>query len=376
MGFFICLRLYRICDIINRDKRKKYMEDKIRIIMYSSADKVDGQGVGSAYEEQVNLIKEGASDIFEVGINNWIKTPDIQHFHTVDPTFYVKMQDRKAANVAYCHFLPDTLDGSIKIPSPLLSVFRSYLIQFYKSADRLVVVNPSFIDALVEYGIDRNKIYYIPNYVSKEKFYRKSKEECLELRKKYGIDENAFVVLGAGQVQTRKGVLDFTSVAESMPDTQFVWAGGFSFGRITDGYDELKKLQENPPENCKFLGIIPREEMVDLYNIADVLFVPSYNELFPMTILEAVNLHVPLVLRNLELYEDILFDRYMKANDNESFKACLEELKTNPETYAKYQNESKLLSEYYSKEHVLSMWKEFYLSAYKEKQEELASKKK
>ena len=352
------------------------MEDKIRIIMYSSADKVDGQGVGSAYEEQVNLIKEGASDIFEVGINNWIKTPDIQHFHTVDPTFYVKMQDRKAANVAYCHFLPDTLDGSIKIPSPLLSVFRSYLIQFYKSADRLVVVNPSFIDALVEYGIDRNKIYYIPNYVSKEKFYRKSKEECLELRKKYGIDENAFVVLGAGQVQTRKGVLDFTSVAESMPDTQFVWAGGFSFGRITDGYDELKKLQENPPENCKFLGIIPREEMVDLYNIADVLFVPSYNELFPMTILEAVNLHVPLVLRNLELYEDILFDRYMKANDNESFKACLEELKTNPETYAKYQNESKLLSEYYSKEHVLSMWKEFYLSAYKEKQEELASKKK
>ena len=48
-----------------------FMEDKIRIIMYSSADKVDGQGVGSAYEEQVNLIKEGASDIFEVGINNW-----------------------------------------------------------------------------------------------------------------------------------------------------------------------------------------------------------------------------------------------------------------------------------------------------------------
>ena len=98
--------------------------------MYSSADKVDGQGVGSAYEEQVNLVKEGASDIFEVGINNWIKTPDIQHFHTVDPTFFVKMQNHKAANVAYCHFLPDTLEGSLKIPAPLLNVFRSYLIQY------------------------------------------------------------------------------------------------------------------------------------------------------------------------------------------------------------------------------------------------------
>ena len=65
-----------------------FMEDKIRIIMYSSADKVDGQGVGSAYEEQVNLIKEGASDIFEVGINNWIKnTRYFQHFHTVRSYF-------------------------------------------------------------------------------------------------------------------------------------------------------------------------------------------------------------------------------------------------------------------------------------------------
>lgn len=80
-------------------------------------------------------------------------------------------------------FLPDTLEGSLKIPAPLLNVFRSYLIQFYKSADRLVVVNPSFIDALVEYGIDREKIYYIPNYVSKEKFYRKSDDECAAIRK-------------------------------------------------------------------------------------------------------------------------------------------------------------------------------------------------
>ena len=88
------------------------------------------------------------------------------------------------------------------------------------------------------------------------------------------------MVLGAGQVQTRKGVLDFVNVAKEMPDVQFVWAGGFSFGRITDGYEELKKLQENPPENCKFLGIVPREEMVDLYNMADVKAVTGIHDLY------------------------------------------------------------------------------------------------
>ena len=66
----------------------------------------------------------------------------------------------------------------------------------------------------MEYGIDREKIYYIPNYVSKEKFYRKSDEECASIREKYGVAKDAFVVLGAGQVQTRKGVLDPKSLSE------------------------------------------------------------------------------------------------------------------------------------------------------------------
>lgn len=54
-------------------------------------------------------------------------------------------------------------------------------------------------------------------------------------------------MLGAGQVQTRKGVLDFVDVAKKSPDVQFVWAGGFSFGRITDGYEELKKSRRIIP---------------------------------------------------------------------------------------------------------------------------------
>ncbi|MBB5183430.1 glycosyltransferase family 4 protein [Catenisphaera adipataccumulans] len=351
-------------------------DKKLRIIMYSSADKVAGQGVGSAYEEQVRLIKEGASDLFDVEINNWTKKPDIQHFHTVDPTFYAKMQDKKACNIAYCHFLPDTLEGSINIPNYAMKVFSSYVVSFYKSADRLVVVNPSFIDDLVDFGIPRERIYYIPNYVSKDEFYKKSRQARKQLREHFGFKENDFIVFDAGQVQTRKGVLDFVEVAEQLPDIQFVWAGGFSFGKITDGYEELKRVQENPPKNVHFLGIVPREQMNDLYNIADVLFMPSYNELFPMTILEAVNLHVPLVLRDLDLYKDILFDHYLKGDNNTEFKEKIESLYKDKELYAQYQNESKAISDFYSKEHVLSMWREFYLSAYKEKQDALLAKKK
>lgn len=349
--------------------------EKIRINMLSSADKVDGQGVGSAYLEQVNLIKEGASDIFDVTINGSMDC-DIQHIHTVDPQYYLKMKATKAANVCYVHFLPDTLDGSIELPKAIFKIFKKYVIELYKTADYLIVVNPIFMDALSAYGIKREKMVYIPNYVSKDDFYPKSTEEIMDLKRQYHIDANAFVVIGVGQVQTRKGVLDFIEVAKALPHITFVWCGGFSFGRITDGYEELKKIVDNPPENVKFLGIIPREQMNDFYNIADVLFMPSYNELFPMSILEAVNLHKPLVLRDLELYEDILFKKYLAGQDNETFAALIDQLYQDKEIYQTSSNWSKEISEFYSKENVLKIWIDFYTKVHEEHQHHKKTKRK
>ncbi len=341
------------------------MRKPIVINMLSSANKVDGQGVGSAYEEQVELVSQGAPDLFEVRVNS-VKKSDIVHSHTVDPQNFVRMMNGNTAHVAYVHFLPETLDGSINLPKPIFNVFKAYVISFYKAADYLVVVNPDFVDKLVDHGIEREKIVYIPNYVSKEKFYPLSEDKKSLIRNKYGIDKDAFVVIGVGQVQSRKGVLDFVEVAKKLPDVTFIWCGGFSFGVITDGYNELKEVVENPLPNVKFLGIIPREEMNDLYNIANTLFMPSYNELFPMSILEACNLKLPLVLRNLDLYKDILFDNYYYGENNDEFASLIMELKNNSLVYEQAQNKADNISIYYSKDNVLKMWKDFYTKVYNE----------
>ncbi len=334
--------------------------------MLSMADSVDGQGVGSAYLELIKLLKEDGKDKFDIQINQGIKNCDIIHSHTVEPKNYFKMKRAKVPTVAYVHFLPDTLDGSIKLPKIAFKIFKKYVISFYKSADHLVVVNPIFKKDMVKAGLDEDKITYIPNFVSKEKFYKKSDKEIKELRKKYDIKDDEFVVLGAGQVQNRKGVLDFVEVAKKMPDTKFLWAGGFSFGNITDGHKELQKVMDNPPKNVTFLGIIPREEMNDLFNAVNVLFVPSYNELFPMTILEACSTDTPIFLRNLELYEDILFKKYLKGSNNDEFVKGLTKLKEDKKTYKEAVDNSKYISNFYTKDHVYEMWDNFYTSIIKE----------
>lgn len=332
--------------------------------MLSSATKVDGQGVGSAFLEQVDLVKSNPN--FIVNINNKGKY-DIVHSHTVEPQNYLKMKLNKGVNVAYCHFLPETLDGSIKLPTPIFNIFKKYVVSFYNVADYLVVVNPIFINDLVRHGIKKEKIKYIPNYVSKETFYKKTKKEIKDIRRKLDIKEDEFVVLGVGQVQTRKGVLDFIECAKKLPDIKFIWCGGFSFGKITDGYDELKKIYDNPPKNVRFLGIIPRKEMNDMYNMSDVLFMPSYNELFPMSILEAVNSHKPLLLRNLDLYHDILFNKYLNGKNNKEFIRMIKELRDDKELYKRESKHSKEISEFYSKENVLQLWTDFYNQIVNEK---------
>ena len=334
--------------------------NKIRINMLSSADKVDGQGVGSAYLELIKLLKEKGKDKFDIQINKGIKDCDIIHAHTVDLKNYFKIKFSKKPTVSYVHFLPTTLDGSIKLPKPIFHIFKKYVISFYKNADNIVVVNPIFIDDLVKIGLDKNKITYIPNFVSKKDFYKKDGIDKRKIRKQYKLKDTDFVVLGAGQVQTRKGVLDFVEVAKKLPDVKFIWAGGFSFGNITDGYEELKKVMDNPPENVKFLGIIPRNKMNDLFNMSDLLFVPSYNELFPMTILEAMSTDTPLLLRDLELYEDILFKKYLEATNNDDFALMINKLKEDKKLYKEQVNNSKEISKYYSEDNVYKIWEKYY----------------
>lgn len=350
------------------------------INMLSSADLVKGQGVGSAYYEQVNLVSIGLKEKYDVMINSK-KRCDIIHFHTINPEYFLtaNRDKKKSALVGYVHFLPETVEESLDIPKTGKKLFYKYMIEFYSSMDYLVTVNPYFIQALENYGIAREKVTYIPNYVSEELFFPEKEEIRLQLKRKWKIPEDRFIILGVGQVQTRKGVLDFVEIARQMPDAYFIWAGGFSFGPMTEGYKELKQVMTNPPDNVFFPGIVPREQMNDIYNICDVMFLPSYNELFPMTILESMCVRKPILLRDLDIYHDILFDYYLKGNSEIEFIEQLKKLKEDLNYYQLWSEKSYEGHQFYSKENVLKLWENFYDRVYEEssdKREKMGKTKK
>ena len=276
-----------------------------KINMLSQAAKVKGQGVLSAYEEQVSLVKEELNEKFIVVENKW-PDADITHYHTVNLRYFLSIPfaKRNGVTVGYVHFLPETVDTSLQLPKIC------------------------------------KKVTYIPNYVSDTQFFPIEEENKQNLREKYGLDKDKFTVLCAGQLQTRKGIFDFIEIARQMPHMQFVWAGGFSFGKMTDGYKEIKEVVDNPPPNLKFLGIMDRELMNEIYNLGDVMFLPSFEELFPMTILEAMNCRTPILLRDI----DILLERL--ASDETFYKMAVDKAW-----------EGHL---FYHRDHVSQMWDAFY----------------
>lgn len=314
-----------------------------RLNMLSRADMVKGQGVLSAYEEELRLISgrldriHGDSGDFKLNISINDKTDgDITHIHTVNPEFFLRLPAIKSKGIAVgsVHFLPETVDQSLHLPSVARQAFYSYLISFYKSMDRLVTVNPCFIPKLAAYGIDPQKVTFIPNYVSGSVFSPVDRRQVRELRSSWGLDPESFTVVCAGQLQTRKGVLEFAQIAKALPQMQFVWAGDFAFGGMSDGHKELEKLLHDHPGNLHFTGLIERAKMPQLYQLGDVMLLPSYDELFPMTVLEAMSCGKPILLRDLSLYQVILDGYYLKAADNRQFIAQLVQLSQDKAYYA------------------------------------------
>ena len=332
----------------------------IDIHMFSSADKVAGQGVGAVYTELLDLLKQYLPNEFNISINDYSPSV-ISHYHTIDPAFFAStFSKRRGRKIGYVHFLPDTLDQSLTLPKPARWTLDKYVVAFYKRMDTLVVVNPNFIARLAEYGIDPKKVTYIPNFVSRQTFYPETAENKAILRTKYGIKQDDFVVFGAGQVQDRKGVDDFIALAKRNPDMRFIWAGGFSFGMITNGYDHLKSAVANAPENLTFTGIVPREEMVDYYNIADCFLLPSFEELFPMAVLEAFSTETPVMVRALDLYDTIIEPYAIEASDVQAMNQILHELRDHPEMQQAYTEKSKAAAQEYSQARLARVWERFY----------------
>ena len=167
-------------------------------------------------------------------------------------------------------------------------------------------------------------------------------------------------MISVGQLHKGKGIFEFIDIAEKNPDIEFLWVGGFTFGKWMEGYDDIKRIYDNPPRNLHFVGVVDREEVNVLCNISDVFFFPSFYESFGLVALEAAFTLKPLVLRDLDVYKTVYKNNYLSGNTNEEFIKIIRDLKDNKKLYDEYVKKSNNIRNMYDEYGIYKKWLDLY----------------
>ncbi len=154
----------------------------------------------------------------------------------------------------------------------IIAMLERLEMNLYRKATKIVVVTEAFRTKLITRGLPPEKIITIPNGADVE-FWSSSKTDG-QVRQKYNL-ENRFVVAYIGAHGISHGlerVLDCAGKLRALPDIHFLFVGeGAEKAKLIERASELKL------NNTTFLDSVGKNEVRELYELADVCLVPLKN---------------------------------------------------------------------------------------------------
>ncbi len=312
-------------------------------IVSESVSSVQGHGVHTAYIETIRALKKYTDvKVVEGRIGERVDS-DVVHLHTIGSRVWSKLLQRGPKKVVSAHVVPDSFVGSLIMAKYWRFAASWYMWWFYNRADLLLAVSEEAKQDLIKIGVKR-PIEIMHNFIDTTK-YAKPTTPRHDIRKSLGIPDDAFVVIGAGQVQPRKRTDDFVSAAKKLPNVHFVWVGGIPFGMIAADNAGMKKMMDNKTANMHFAGIVPLEDMSSYYHAADLFWLPSEQETFGLVVIEAAASGLPILLRDIPDYADTFGAGALYATNVAGFVEKIESIRDDKVLRKTWQTHAKTIAQ-------------------------------
>ena len=284
------------------------------------------QGGHTAFLDCVDLMRTHPD--LEILVNS-NEPCDLLHSHSWGPFYLSKGVAYGGRRVLTVHALPETAEGALPFMGPATRpVVRAYMRAIYNFSDLLVAVAPATAASLKALGV-HSRIEVVPNALRADRFFA-SPELRRRGRSLLGVSEERPLVIGVGQLQPRKGIAEFAEVALEVPEAQFIWVGHRPFGLASAGIFALKRLQDRPPPNLRFAGPVDLDQMPLVYNAADCLLFPSFQENCPYAPMEAASCGLPVIFRDLPEYRLLYSSAYLAASTVREFTTLLRHILGSP----------------------------------------------
>lgn len=294
-----------------------------------------GTGLLSSYKNQKKILKELNIPFSE----KWDSSCDILQINTpwFLSIFIIKKARREKKKVIIWSHV--TVEDSIQVFrffKYIAPFYKKYLTYAYNLADKIFAPSEYTKSLLVAYGIPAEKIVVLSNAVDLKKYYADSKKRELG-RKKFDLKE--LTIGTTSLVIPRKGIDTFLFLARNFKENQFIW-----FGKIYSSF-LAKPLPKNLPGNVNFTGYV--DDINEAYNAIDIFIFPSYEENEGMVILEAAAVGLPILVRDIPVYQGWLIHNQncLKAKNDKEFEKYLKELINDKDLCNRLGNGAKKLAE-------------------------------
>jgi len=208
--------------------------------------------------------------------------------------FFVLLKPRKTKYVIGWHTLLLKKSGAWKVRTPW------FLRKAVFSLSDLIIAVSLFSAESVKRFFPQKKIYGIVNGVDVN-FFNPNKKNGTYLEKKYNIHFSKPIISFVGTLQPRKRPDLVLSLAQSMPEVNFVFVGRdfppWHFG------ENIKNVR-----NALWIPSMSREDVAILLASSDIFVFPSLEETCAAVIVEAMASGIPSVVSqsggNIEMVRD------------------------------------------------------------------------
>ena len=262
--------------------------------------------------------------------------------------------------VVSAHIVPDSFIGSIKGAKYWKPLDKMWLKFFYRKADLVLACSGMVAEELInDMNVPKTKVFYNTIDMSR---YKHTATEKKTARKKLGLKDGDFVVMGNGQVQPRKRLDVLIKAAKQMPDVKFFWVGGIPFKNLGADYGAMQRMMRNAPDNLTITGVISLDDVRDYYVAADIFVLPSVQENHPMCVLEAASAELPIVLRDIPQYDDTFKGDAIMAKTDDEFLNLIDMLHRDKQAYSEAQRGAKRIAKKFDSSAGAERLVEFYRS--------------
>jgi glycosyltransferase involved in cell wall biosynthesis len=235
-------------------------------------------------------------------------------FHVVDHSYgHMVYWLRRAGGpvVVTCHdlinfFYPENLYTRARLPLVSMAAWR-FAVRGMRRADRIIADSSHTARDITQLlHIEPERITVVPLAVDSW-FCPLPREEVESFRQQHSVSWETVCLLHVGTVEQRKNVLTILRAVEALKTRGLsvcLWKTGEDFTAEQKTFTRTHGLENS----VIYLGRLDRHILVQVYNAADVLLLPSLYEGFGMPVLEAMACGTPVITSKVSSLPEVAGD--------------------------------------------------------------------